>query len=90
MVNYATPNETESLIRTPRLLKSGLPSKNDEDDVIKLDQLYITSDKKKFFSGMMEIIYQVRNMLVNGKMNPEKNEHDVVKYCYRILWALMT
>ncbi len=42
-----------------------------------------------FFSGLFEIIYQMRNILVHGNMNPEKDEHNVVKYCYFILWDLM-
>jgi hypothetical protein len=40
-------------------------------------------------SVILEIIYQVRNMLLHGKLNPDKDEHEVVKYCYLILWDLM-
>jgi hypothetical protein len=66
-----------------------LVSNKRKANYIKLDKIYITNDSGKFFAGLFEIIYQVRNMLVHGKLNPDKDEHDVVKYCYMILWELM-
>ena len=77
------------LIKTPKINKDGSVHANDEADVIRLDQIFITSNYQHCFAGLFEIIYQVRNMLVHGKLNPDKDEHDVVKYCYRILWELM-
>lgn len=74
-----------NLIKKPKINQDSLVHANDEADVIKLDQIFISSNKQNFFAGLLEIIYQVRNMLVHGKLNPDKDEHDVVKYCYRIL-----
>jgi len=79
-----------NLIMTPRLKHDRTAAiAEDAPNVIKLDQIYITSNKIQFFPGLFEIIYQIRNMLVHGKLNPDKNEHEVVKYCYLILWDLM-
>lgn len=89
VVDYNNRDNPENLIISPRMNQDGSIHASDAADVIKLDQICITSDKIKFFAGLFEIIYQVRNMLVHGKLNPNKDEHDVVKYCYRILWELM-
>lgn len=89
VVDYDNKNNPENLIKSPRINQDGSIHAGDAADVIKLDQICITSDKIRFFAGLFEIIYQVRNMLVHGKLNPNKDEHDVVRYCYRILWELM-
>ena len=89
VVDYQDRNNPVDLIKTPRIKQDGSVYSDDESDVIKLDQIYITSNKQHCFAGILEMIYQVRNMLVHGKLNPDKDEHDVVKYCYRILWELM-
>ena len=89
VVDYQDKDNPIDLIKNPRINQDGSVHANDEADVIKLDQIYITSNKQHCFAGILEVIYQVRNMLVHGKLNPDKDEHDVVKYCYRILWELM-
>ncbi len=89
VVDYSNKDNPEDLIKSPRKNIDGSIHASDAADVIKLDQICITSDKIKFFAGLFEIIYQVRNMLVHGELNPNKDEHDVVKYCYRILWELL-
>lgn len=89
VTDYDNKSNTENLIMNPKINKDGTVNASDISSVIKLDKIYITSDKPKFFSGLIEIIYQVRNMLIHGKLNPGKDEHDVVKYCYFILWDLM-
>jgi len=87
--NYNDKDNPENLIKKARINKNGSIHATDVRNVIKLDQICITNDKSKFFAGLFEIIYQVRNMLVHGKLNPDKDEHEVVKYCYLILWDLM-
>jgi hypothetical protein len=62
---------------------------DDINDVIELDKIYIDSDLKKVFAGLFELIYQVRNLVIHGHIKPEKDEHEVVKYCYLILADLM-
>lgn len=89
VIDYQDKDNPVNLLRNPRINQDGSVHSNDQPDVIKLDQIYLTSRKDHCFSGILEIIYQVRNMLVHGKLNPEKDEHEVVKYCYRILWVLM-
>lgn len=89
VVDYQDRNNPVDLIKSPRIKQDGSVYSDDESDVIKLDQIYITSNMQHCFAGILEMIYQVRNMLVHGKLNPDKDEHDVVKYCYRILWELM-
>lgn len=89
VVDYQDKDNPINLIKRPRINRDGSAHANDEADVTKLDQIYITSNKSHCFCGIFEIIYQVRNMLVHGKLNPDKDGHEVVKYCYRILWALM-
>lgn len=89
VVDYNDKDNPINLIKNPRINQDGSVHANDEADVIKLDQIFITSNKQHCFAGLLEIVYQVRNMLVHGKLNPDKDEHDVVKYCYRILWELM-
>jgi len=89
VIDYQDKDHPIDLIKNPRINQNGSVHANDENDVTKLDHIYITSNKQHCFAGLFEIIYQVRNMLVHGKLNPEKDEHEVVKYCYRILWASM-
>ena len=89
VTDYNDKDNPEKLIETPRTNQDGSVHADDEPNVIKLDKIYITSNENKFFAGLFEIIYQVRNMLVHGQLNPDKDGHDVVKYCYLILWDLM-
>jgi len=89
VIDYDNKNNPENLIMKPKINKDGSVHADDKPYVIKLDRIYVTSDKSKLFAGLFEIIYQVRNMLVHGKLNPKSEEHDVVKYCYIILWDLM-
>lgn len=89
VLDYSDKDNTVNLIQNPRINQDGSVHANDAADVIKLDQIYIASNLQHCFAGIFEIIYQVRNMLVHGRLNPDKDEHDVVKYCYRILWVLM-
>lgn len=89
VIDYSAPTTT-NLIESPRINVDGSVHASDAPNVFKLDKIYITSDFDKFFSGLFEIIYQVRNILVHGNMNPKKDEHNVVKYCYLILWDLMS
>lgn len=48
--------------------------------------LVLISDMNKIFAGIFEIIYQVRCHLVHGSLKPIPENHEVVKYCYLILW----
>lgn len=89
VIDYTNPTTTVDLIKNPKINADGTVNANDAPNVFKLDKIFITSNLDVFFSGVFEIIYQVRNILVHGNMNPEKDEHNVVKYCYLILWDLM-
>ncbi|HPD57892.1 MAG TPA: hypothetical protein PKW17_11675 [Smithellaceae bacterium] len=89
VLDYSHPTNVINLVCNPRINVGGSVNANDALNVCKLDKIYITSNYEMFFAGLFEIIYQVRNILVHGNMNPEKDCHNVVKYCYLILWDLM-
>lgn len=89
VLDYNNNTVCTNLVESPRINANGDVHASDADSVVKLDKIYITSDKNNFFAGLFEIMYQVRNMLVHGNLNPDKDEHDVVKYCYCILWEIM-
>ncbi|MDR0522268.1 MAG: hypothetical protein LBH00_10510 [Planctomycetaceae bacterium] len=57
--------------------------------LLELDENYITTDYNKLFPILFEAIYQVRNSLIHGSMEPHDENHNVVKYCYFILWELL-
>lgn len=87
--DYNHVENKDNLICRPQIKKTGEVFEKDKDSVIKLDTLFVTSDLGILFSGLFEIIYQVRNCLIHGKMNPGENEYQVVKYCYLVLYDLM-
>lgn len=61
-----------------------------EMEGVQLGDVVISNDVPTVFAGMLEIIYQVRCMLVHGEIDPKIEEnHEVVKYCYLILHDLM-
>lgn len=53
------------------------------------ETLKLTDDKSALFNGLVEIVYQVRCQLVHGQMEPTDENHEVVKQCYFLLYALM-
>lgn len=94
LLDYSQKEDTSayvSIMIEPRLDKrNGKVKKEDEEKVIQLDSKYIVNNTELVFAGLFELIYQVRNMVVHGHIKPEKDEHDVVKYCYLILSELMS
>lgn len=87
--DYNNKTNITNLIKHPRIKTNGDVYENEKDLVIKLDSIYTTSNFEELFAGLFEIIYQIRNNLIHGKMNPGENEYDVVKYCYFVLYDLM-
>ncbi len=53
------------------------------------DTLKLTDDRSALFNGFLEIIYQVRCQLVHGQLEPNDENHEVVKQCYFLLHLLM-
>jgi len=78
-----------NILATPRINLNGTVHSDEIDYVIKLDTKYIINDTEKVFAGLFELIYQIRNMVIHGNVKPEKDEHEVVKYCYLILSDLI-
>jgi hypothetical protein len=89
VLDYNQPQQVTNLLQNPRINADGTVHAADAPAVFKLDKIFITSNFEQVFSGIFEIIYQVRNILVHGNMNPGIDEHNTVKYCYQILWDLM-
>jgi hypothetical protein len=92
LCDYANKDDSNgyvNIVANPKINKDGTVSKTEEDDVIRLDSKYIISETQIVFSGLLELIYQVRNMVIHGHVKPEKDEHEVVKYSYLILSELM-
>jgi len=53
------------------------------------DTLKLTDDRSLLFNGLLEIIYQVRCQLVHGQLEPDNENHEVVKQCYSLLYLIM-
>jgi hypothetical protein len=53
-------------------------------------KLKLTNDVPTLFNGLLEIIYQVRCHLVHGQLEPNAENHEVVKQCYFLLYQLMS
>lgn len=87
--DYNNRTSYVNLIKNPRIKANGEVYENERDLVIKLENIYVTSNLSELFAGVFEIIYQVRNNLIHGNMNPDDNEYEVVKYCYFVLYDLM-
>lgn len=51
--------------------------------------LVLDVNTEVMFSGLIEMIYQVRCMLVHGELSPTDENHEVVKYCYLVLYEMM-
>lgn len=88
--DYSNKSNTTNLIKNPKMNSNGTVNKSDIDSVLKLENIYVTSELSTLFAGLFEIIYQVRNQLIHGHMNPGDKEYEVVKYSYFILYDLMS
>jgi hypothetical protein len=53
------------------------------------EKTIIVTDIEKVFAVLFEAIYQIRNLLVHGRIEPNEKIHAIVKYCYFILWELV-
>ena len=88
--DYNQKDIKTNLICRPRIKTNGEVYAEDAPSVRKLDTIYVTSDLPTLFAGLFEIVYQVRNCLIHGKMNPSEREYQVVKYGYMTLFDLMS
>lgn len=84
------PNNKKSI----NLFEKGLESEDDQEEVfppVAIAERDIAVSDEDFFAAIIEILYKVRCCLVHGTMNPDDEQnHEVVKYCYNILLALLT
>ncbi len=61
----------------------------EEQPFIKLDKVHLINDLDMIFSGLIEIIYLIRNQLFHGRLQPyNQYQSEVVKYCYELLFNL--
>lgn len=58
-------------------------------NAIDLGDIILDGDIPKVFGGLIEIIYQIRCLLVHGDLDPTDENKELVKYCYQILHMLM-
>lgn len=86
LIDFNTKNYCDLIIKNPKTAKGKL--KNNVNGV-DLGEIVILNDALTVFAGILEIIYQVRCMLVHGELQPTEENHEVVKYCYLILYDLM-
>ena len=82
------PNEYLDIVITNALTKTGV-LKSNKSGIILSQNLVLSDDKEKVFAGLIELIYQVRCALVHGELAPTPTNHEVVKYCYLVLYELM-
>lgn len=81
----SSPKKVENLIIDNAKTQSGKLKKNHQN-AHDLGTLVLIGDTEKIFAGIFEIIYQVRCHLVHGSLKPNPENHEVVKYCYLILF----
>lgn len=79
-VNLADANSYEDI--TLALNARGVPK-------IKLSEMAFIHDHHKIFAALIEIIYQVRCYLFHGDLKPNKEEHEIIRYCYEVLKTMM-
>jgi len=53
------------------------------------DAFIIKNDLEKLYSYIIEILYQIRNNLIHGNLSHTEQNHEIVKYCYLILYYLI-
>lgn len=56
---------------------------------IKLGDMCLIKNTQTIFAGVIEILYQVRNLLIHGNLEPTDDNKEIVKYCYFILLSLL-
>jgi hypothetical protein len=57
--------------------------------IVVAKNLKLTDSKDDCFNGLLEIIYKVRCLLVHGDLEPNEENHEVVRHCYGLLHLLM-
>ena len=82
------PNEYIDIVLSNALTKTGTLKAN-QQGIILNSTLVLLADSEKVFAGLIELIYQVRCALVHGELPPTSQNHEVVKYCYLVLFELM-
>ena len=58
-------------------------------NVVDLGDIFLINDSRIVFASLSEIIYQVRCLLVYGDLEPTDDVHEIIKYCYLIIYDLM-
>lgn len=82
------PTQYLDIVIPNALTKTGVLKAN-KSGIILSQNLVLSDDSEKVFAGLIELIYQVRCALVHGELEPTPTNHEVVKYCYLVLYELM-
>ncbi len=80
---------SDLIIKNAKTKKGALKARL-KDRAVDLGEVVISNDSTNIFAVLLEIIYQVRCMLIHGELEPTNVNHEVVKYCYLILHDLMS
>lgn len=91
LINFAQkddPNAYWDCILPNALTKGGTLKANTHGIIVDAN-LVFSADSERVFAGLIELIYQVRCALVHGDLAPTPENHEVVKYCYLVLFELM-
>lgn len=87
----STPKAYINIIKSVKFTTKGAPYKPYLGSFITLNSIHISNHYPTVFAGVFETIYQIRNYLVHGHLNPQStDELNVVKHCYFILAELMS
>jgi hypothetical protein len=93
LIDYSLKAEKDSyksiMLKTEDVLNKNGQFKKGKTGIKLSNEIVLSDNNKMVFAGLIEIIYQVRNALIHGDLNPNDDNHEVVKYCYLILYELL-
>ncbi len=81
-------SKTQKAIKT-KLTRGIYFSLGEDPTIYSEGTLVIENDLEKLYSYVIEIIYQIRNSLIHGNLAYTEESHEIVKYCYLILYYLV-
>ncbi|HBR13961.1 MAG TPA: hypothetical protein DD723_00225 [Candidatus Omnitrophica bacterium] len=56
---------------------------------ISIGSIFVIDDSETLYKGSLELIYQIRCLLFHGDLEPSDENHQIVKYAYLVINAIM-